>query len=358
LTNDVSKKYKISKELDHGVLVPLYFITKEYKDFKLIHISIAGLPYIDLYRFGKCISKAVQDSNENVVFVASGDLSHRLSHEAPYGYSEKGKLFDEILINSVKNLEVENLLELDENFCEEAGECGLRSFIIMFGAVDGFELKPEVYSYEGPFGVGYSIAKIEVENENEDRKLLKKIEERNKASMMSLRENEDKYVQLARNSLEEYVKEKRIIKVPGNLPKELIENSAGTFVSIKKHGQLRGCIGTISPTRINIAEEIIYNAISAGTRDPRFSPIEEAELGSLVFSVDVLNKAEPIASIDELDIVRYGVIVRKGNKSGLLLPNLEGVNTPEEQVSIALQKAGIKPNDDYSMERFEVIRHK
>ncbi|HEX3028292.1 MAG TPA: AmmeMemoRadiSam system protein A [Clostridia bacterium] len=358
LPEDVAKKYKITKELDHGALIPLYFIGKELQNFKLVHIAIAGLPFIDLYRFGRCIAKAVENSDENVVFVASGDMSHRLTNEAPYGYSEKGKIFDDILIESIKNVDIERLLSIDEHLCEEAGECGLRSFIMMFGALDGYDIKPEVYSYEGPFGVGYSIAKIAKSQQNDKRRILKIIGEKDSAKLKELRANEDVYVALARNSLETYVRENRIIRPDKDLPSEIMENSAGTFVSIKKHGQLRGCIGTISPTRENIAQEIIYNAISAGTRDPRFNPIEENELQSLVYSVDVLKEAEPIDSIKELDTVRYGVIVKKGRKSGLLLPNLEGVDTPEEQVSIALQKAGISPNEDYRMERFEVIRHK
>ena len=176
--------------------------------------------------------------------------------------------------------------------------------------------------------------------------------------MNNIRNSEDQYVKLARSALEAYVADKKTLKIPEGLPKEILEGKAGTFVSIKKHGQLRGCIGTTSPTRANIAEEIIYNAISSGTRDPRFNPIEKNELEELVYSVDILKEAEPITDISELDVLKYGVIVRSGFRTGLLLPNLEGVDTPEQQVSISLQKAGIKPDEKYSMERFEVIRHK
>jgi len=172
-----------------------------------------------------------------------------------------------------------------------------------------------------------------------------------------LRISEDPHVALARKALEMYVTNGTIIGLPEVLPEDMAKRRAGVFVSIKKFGQLRGCIGTIAPTKKNIAEEIIYNAISAGTRDPRFNPVEEHELDSLVYSVDVLGEAEPIDSIDELDVKRYGVIVRAGSRSGLLLPDLEGVDTPYEQVSIALRKAGISPSEKYTMERFEVIRY-
>jgi AmmeMemoRadiSam system protein A len=137
----------------------------------------------------------------------------------------------------------------------------------------------------------------------------------------------------------------------------MMEERAGVFVSLKKHGQLRGCIGTIAPTCPSIADEIIQNAISAGTKDPRFSPVRESELDDIVYSVDVLGEPEPVDDVSQLDVIRYGVIVSSGYKRGLLLPNLEGVDTVEQQVEIARQKAGIGRNEDYSLERFEVIRH-
>ena len=120
---------------------------------------------------------------------------------------------------------------------------------------------------------------------------------------------------------------------------------------------LRGCIGTIEPTQNSLAEEIIHNAISAGIKDPRFDSVAEEELEELIYSVDVLKSPEPIESIEDLDVEKYGVIVTKGFRRGLLLPNIEGVETPEEQVNIALTKAGIRKDENYTLERFEVIRH-
>ena len=132
---------------------------------------------------------------------------------------------------------------------------------------------------------------------------------------------------------------------------------AGAFVSIHEHGMLRGCIGTILPVQSSLAEEIIENAISASTRDPRFDPITTSEIPYLDINVDVLSEPEPIHSRDELDVKRYGVIVSCGSRRGLLLPDLEGVDTVDEQVSIAMKKGGIRESDDYQLERFEVVRH-
>ena len=150
----------------------------------------------------------------------------------------------------------------------------------------------------------------------------------------------------------------QVISCPEGLPKEMLETRAGAFVSIHEHGKLRGCIGTISPVTGCVAQEIIDNAVSAATRDPRFDPIEEEELGWLSISVDVLGEAEEIGSMDELDVKRYGVIVSKGFRRGLLLPDLDGVDTPEEQVAIARKKAGIGAGETVKLERFEVVRHR
>lgn len=171
-----------------------------------------------------------------------------------------------------------------------------------------------------------------------------------------MKKSNDPYVQLAIDTIENYIRNNTLPSTEG-LSDELLNNEAGTFVSLKKNGELRGCIGTILPTTDSIAEEIIQNAISASTRDPRFLPVREDELDDLTYSVDVLLKPEPINSLDQLDVKRYGVIVTNGGRRGLLLPDLEGVDTPEQQVMIAMQKAGIAPGEVIDLDRFEVIRH-
>lgn len=163
-------------------------------------------------------------------------------------------------------------------------------------------------------------------------------------------------VQLARHTIEAYVREGKRISAPRELTPEM-KQRAGTFVSLHRLGQLRGCIGTFLPTQPNVAVEIISNAISAATRDPRFSPVRPDELDDLVISVDVLSAPEPIESPDQLDPIRYGVIVEAGGRRGLLLPNLEGVNTVEEQISIARSKAWIAPREPVKLYRFEVTRY-
>lgn len=163
-------------------------------------------------------------------------------------------------------------------------------------------------------------------------------------------------VVLARRSLEHYLARRELLSPPTDLP-DVPQGEAGVFVSLKKGGELRGCIGTFEPTQPTIAQEIIRNAVSAGTQDPRFWPVEPDELPELAVSVDILSAPERVDSLDDLDPQKYGVIVRRGRRSGLLLPDLEGVDTVAEQVGIAMQKAGIAPEEEIELYRFSVTRY-
>ncbi len=164
-------------------------------------------------------------------------------------------------------------------------------------------------------------------------------------------------VQLARQSIEAYVVRGQVLAPPED-PCEEMRARAGVFVSLHCPEGLRGCIGTIDPVCDSVAEEIISNAISAASRDPRFSPVRQDELESLEISVDVLTAPEPVASLAELDPKDYGVIVQCGGRRGLLLPDLDGVDDAETQVAIALRKAWIRPDERYHMFRFRVLRYR
>ena len=261
------------------------------------------------------------------------------------------------------------LFSFNPDFCENAAECGHRSFIVMAGALDRTAVRAEKLSYEGPFGVGYGICAYDVTGSDETRNFSERYEAEERRSLDARKKSEDEYVRLARFALENYVRTKSGIRIEGGaavcsstpermeLSDDLLKNRAGVFVSLKKDGMLRGCIGTIAPVRESIAQEIAHNAVSAASCDPRFSEVREDELSSLVYSVDVLSNAEKISSKEALDVKRYGVIVTKGNRRGLLLPNLETVNTVDEQIEIACKKGGIDKSENPELERFEVVRH-
>ncbi|HZK26527.1 MAG TPA: AmmeMemoRadiSam system protein A [Thermoclostridium sp.] len=343
--------------LDHGTFIPLHFINKYYKDYKIVRIGLSGLDSLEHYRFGKAITRTINKLGRKVVIIASGDLSHKLLHEGPYGFVEEGPEFDKQVTEAMSSGDFLSFLNFDSSLSEPAAECGLKSFIIMAGALDGMAIDSQLLSYEGTFGVGYAVASFDIKGDDEKRRFDIAYKKYQQKKINKLKSTEDPYVKLARLSLESYVKTGEYALIPDNLPEEMIKRKAGVFVTLNKHGQLRGCIGTISPITSSIANEILRNAVSAGAEDPRFAPVTKNELDDIVYSVDVLAEAEDISSVDELDVKRYGVIVSSGYRRGLLLPNLEGVDTPEQQVAIALDKAGIRPKEQYKLQRFEVVRH-
>jgi AmmeMemoRadiSam system protein A len=332
-------------ELDHGVTVPMYFLQNALPSVPVVPLTFSMLPLDVHLAFGKAIAAVANRSGKRVAVIASGDLSHRLTPDAPSGYHPQGKAFDEELVELVGKKNADGILNLDQALVENAGQCGLRSIVILFGALEGLEYSPKVLSYEGPFGVGYLVASMSVE----PRAPAGGAEHDNALEVGH------PLVNLAQKTVESYVRSGKVPD-PSELTQEM-RQQAGVFVSIKKLGELRGCIGTFEPTQENVAHEIIVNAISSATRDPRFHPIEEHELPQLSYSVDVLTQPEPVSGPEDLDPKRYGIIVQAGLRRGLLLPDLDGVNTIEEQLAIALAKAGISPDEDFELQRFEVKRY-
>ena len=349
-----------SPNLDHGTMIPLRFLEQAGLDFdrvKFLRVGLSGLNAETHYKFGQEIARVANELGRRVVFVASGDLSHKLKEDGPYGFVDEGPQFDEQVTKILGAGSFLQLLTMDKKMCDRAAECGLRSFWIMAGALDRKAVKAELLSYEGTFGVGYGIVWFDITGDDNGRNFDEQLAKLKNYESIKRKEKEDAFVKLARLSLETFVKEHKIVDVPANLPEELLTRRAGTFVSLHKDGELRGCIGTIAPTTENIANEIIQNAISACSRDPRFSPVEVNELNDIEYSVDVLGEPERIFKIEDLDVKKYGVIVENGGRRGLLLPDLEGVDTPNQQISIAMRKANIPPREPISLWRFEVVRH-
>jgi AmmeMemoRadiSam system protein A len=345
------KEYGINPAIDHGALVPLYFVQDQCNEFKLVHISTGISDPVELYKCGMAIRRASEGYDNEVILIASSDLSHRLTSDGPYEYNPEGPKYDRFVVECIRERKFMKFLDVDQNMRECAGECGHRAMTIALGLFESRDCRTEVFSYEGPFGVGYMTAML-VDGGPGDS-ILEQLKRLKENKMTAARENESPYVKLARETIEQYIKfgsEPEKVEIGGE--------RRGTFVSIKKNGRLRGCIGTTGPTEDCVENEIIDNAIKAATQDPRFSPITEDELQDLVISVDVLFPPEKIESRDMLDVKEYGVIVSKGFRKGLLLPNLEGIDTVDDQIRIALQKGGISPDENFKMERFRVVRYK
>lgn len=337
-----------SGTLDHGAIVPLSFLDRESR-YPLVELSLAFLPLDTHHELGRAIRRVANRLERRVAFVASGDCSHRLTRDAPAGYSPRGATFDAELVRILSAGAYRELESMDAALIEAAGECGLRSFVTLGGFLEGTLTHTRVLAYESPWGVGYLSA---IAAAPELLAHLATPATGAKGGLAGAEESEP--VALARRTIETYIRESRIIAPP---PAEgLLSARHGAFVSLHRRGMLRGCIGTIAPTQPTLAEEIVHNAIQAATADPRFPPLDESELSDLEISVDVLQPPEP-TSYEDLNPRVFGVIVSADWRRGLLLPDLEGVDTVDDQVAIACQKAGIGPHERIHLERFRVDRY-
>lgn len=350
--------YERDPRIDHATYIPLHFVNKFYSNYKVVRIGLSGLDPVAHYQMGKIVNAAIERLGRRAVFIASGDLSHKLTQDGPYGFAPEGPQFDAQVTEMMGEGDFLGLLSLDDAFCDKAAECGLRSFQIMAGALDGKAIESTLLSYEGPYGVGYAIAMFHVKYEDATRCFDRLYTDAQKEKVLLERQGEDSYVALARKSVECFVRDHTPLPMPSDLPLEMREERAGVFVSLHEHGRLRGCIGTIGPVTGSVAEEIVRNAISACSEDPRFAPVRIEELDQLEISVDVLGEPEPVDSRADLDPQRFGVIVTNGTRRGLLLPMLDGVDTVDDQIEIAMRKAGIGAHEDgTTLQRFEVVRH-
>ena len=349
-------------DLDHGTAVPLYFLQRNGWNGRVVALGYSFLFNEDHLRFGNCIRRAVEKLGRPVAFVASGDLSHRLMPDAPAGYNSQAHLFDEEVVDAIRSCATERIVNIDQELRRLAGECGYRSMLVAIGVAEGSAPLCEVISYEAPFGVGYLVAQLLSEPRSPavaSGPVRSEPRPVGVAGGLTHDVAETRALAaLARHVIETFVSTGRMIDTPKDLS-ELLNQRAGCFVSIKtRAGDLRGCIGTIEPEKDSLAEELIANAVSAATRDPRFSPVRQDELPGLKYSVDVLSQPE-LCRLEDLEPQVYGVIVedRDGVRRGLLLPNLEGIDTAAKQVEIASRKAGIAPGANVKLFRFRAERH-
>jgi len=336
--------------LDWGCTVPLYHLRPGLGEAKLVPLCISYLSPHQHFALGQAVTQAVERLGKRVVIIAAADLSHNLNH------GPLGPLFDEKIQKAIAEWDVNTVLDMDADFRQQAAEDAVLPLSFLMGALDGLRARPHVLSYEGPFGVGYLVAAIDIEGAAEAREAFATAAEAGKPSPNPGTEaGSHPLVRLAREAVETFVCHGRVIE-PTDLSEEMLEQT-GAFVSIKKSGELRGCIGTLEGTQGNLALEVVRNAIDSATRDPRFLEVTPEELDGLSYSVDVLSPAEPVSGPEELDPKRYGIIVRLGPRRGLLLPDLEGVSTVDEQISIAKDKAGIPPEESPELFRFTVRRY-
>jgi AmmeMemoRadiSam system protein A len=335
---------------DHATIVPLHFLAPPL-EVRLVVLSLSFLSNARHRELGAIVASCADELDRRVAFVASGDLSHRLTPDAPAGYSRRGAELDAAIVEGVRRGALCGLGDLDPMLVEAGGECGLRSILALGGFCGDDPVPTRVLAYEGPWGVGYLAALA-----GEDALCSLPPD----ATASSGRKGgipggaESEIVLLARRSIEGFLAAAEHFKPA--LTQSAYPERAGAFVSLHRCGQLRGCIGTIAPTMPTLADEVAHNAIQAATQDPRFPSLLPDEMADLEVKVDVLHAPET-CEFSDLDPARYGVIVTSGGRRGLLLPDLEGVDDVATQVDIALRKAGVPPGSPCTLQRFLVDRY-
>jgi AmmeMemoRadiSam system protein A len=355
-------RFNMDCTLDHGAVVPLYFLSQA-ASFNLVVMASAALQLPDLYAVGRQIRLTAEALGRRIVIVASGDQSHKTNAESPYGSCPEGAEYDRLLVNALDQSDRTAILSINPQVRQKAAECGYRSIVMLCGAYSDLAVRSSVLSYEAPYGIGYCVAVMD-EDPTGLRPLVDPLQAarfHQQEAVVAHMQKESAPVQIVRETLNQKIKRNKIpqpdqFQALAEREPWLLEQ-AGVFVSLKKNGELRGCIGTTAATTESIVAEIIQNAVSAATRDPRFNSVTTDELQELTISVDVLGEPAPVASRADLDPAVYGIIVRSGRLTGLLLPDLDGVDTVEEQLAIACRKAGIRPDEPYDIERFRVTRY-
>jgi len=328
--SDPLEKDSQAHQHEHSIEVQLPFLQYLRPDIKLVPIVQSHVGAKAYKELGESIAQAIKKTNREAVIIASSDMTH-------YEPQAQAKEKDTQAIEAILGLDEDELMkrveELDISMCGYAPTVALISAAKALGAD-----KAELVKYQtsgdttGDYDSVVGYAGI----------VIRKV---------------PPLVKLAQDAVESYITRGAILTPPQKLIPEM-KGKAGTFVSIHKQGGLRGCIGTFEPTRNNIAEEVINNAVCSATRDPRFPTVTPEELPYLEYSVDVLTPPEPVKDREQLDPKRYGVIVERGERRGLLLPDLEGVDDVGEQLDICRQKADIDPDEAVDLYRFEVKRYK
>ena len=334
--------------LDYGVMVPLWFINRRYSQFRSMRVSPSKLDAHAHYRLGKCIAEAAANVGRRTVVVASGNLSRKTCKMALE--------FDKEIADIFATGEFDRLFAIPQELKESVDTCGYSVFTTLAGCLDSRAVEPELLSYESPLGEGYAVASFAPGPYDASRSFLAPARvARTPAPVARL--SKDAYCILAKRALEHKVLYGLTLPVPAGLPGEMTSTRAGAFVSLYVNGQLRGAAGTLDPSTEHFAAEIIKNAVVAGLHDKRFAQVALTELAGMVYKVDIIHKPEHVNSPEELDPGRYGIIVTKGDKWAAVLPNRPGIETGQQQVTAALEKAGVEPGTDVKLERFLVESH-
>jgi AmmeMemoRadiSam system protein A len=334
-------------ELDHGAVVPLWFLVEAGWAGPLVVLSLATSGLNGDFELGEAISAAATRLGRQVAVIASGDMSHCLTPTAPGGYDSRAALFDRNFIQNLRRGDLPGAVSAEANLVTAAGEDVIESTAVACASVRWNATGHRVLSYEGPFGVGYGVAILY--EAPAGTPAAGRAEPAGEAGAFEF----SLLPEIARRSLA------AAFAGQGEQPPEgtgILNERKAVFVTLRQaDGQLRGCMGTIEPRYRNVLTETWEMARAAAFDDRRFPPLKADELAALRIEVSIMHPPEPVGSPGELDPMRYGVIVRAlDGRHGLLLPGLPGVGSVECQLALARRKGGISPDEEIEIQRFEV----
>jgi len=335
---DIPVHSRDARRLEYSTVVPLSFLCEAGWDGPTVVVSLPYPGTGDPVALGRALAAAARRLGRHLLVLASGDMSHRLTRDAPAGFDPEGRLFDEEVAGLLRSGHLRDLLTLDPHRVERAGEDCVDSLLFAAATFDFAPVGPRLLSYEGPFGVGYGVALL------------------TGAAVAATRARD--LPELARQAIQTYVGERRVTHPPPDLAPEVHDRAALFVTLLTPAGELRGCIGSLEPATENLATETIDRAIAAATADPRFAPVTAGEVPGLTIEVSILTPPEPVDSIDALDPRHYGVVVEDGGRRGVLLPALAGIDDADRQVAVARRKAGIPPGQPVRLSRFEVVKYR
>ncbi|SFB18348.1 Aromatic ring-opening dioxygenase, LigB subunit [Acetitomaculum ruminis DSM 5522] len=351
------------KPLSHGIMVPLYYLNKYIKnEYKVVSISISGLGNSIHYKFGQLINDAVEATGRKAIVIASGDFSHRVKKDSPFGYHKNGALYDGLLTTALRKTDFLNLFGFEDDMVLAATECVLMPITIMAGCLDGKNPVPDFKSYEAPFGIGMCVCGFTIDDFEENdstRRFLRILNERILDGVDRKIENAPNAIKISMITLQTLLTEDRIIDA-NELPKEitdpLINDHNGVFVSFKINKRARGSMGSFTVTTSNVVTEIITMTVAAASNDLRFKPITLEELDAISVTVDIIEPLESIQFLNQVNHRKHGLYIEKDGVIGLCLPNAQDFKSSKQMLEIALAEAGFKEDDDYKMYRFDTMR--
>ncbi len=341
--------------LDHGTMVPLYFIDKEYRNYQVVRLGLTGLPLLAHYKMGALIAEAAKKTGRRIVFIASGDMSHCLSKEGIYGYREEAVKYENLLNKSLKDANFGNLLRMDAKLISRAKECGNRAFAMLAGTLDRLSVETAFYSHEAPFGIGQGIYGYIVKGPDDSRAFADYYVSKTLFSLKEKKENCDDAVKLAYMTIEQAVKGGAPTKV--EVPASYLERKAGVIVSIYEFGALRARYGSISPSESSFAQEVISNSLKASKDDSFFDAISEKELPYLDIVVSEVSDLRVLKEESEFNAEVNGVYVKKGKKSGYSVPFDSLAFDYRKQLRVAKREASLKDDESANIYYFSLIQH-